>query len=161
MNQIRRGWWYLFNCFILLLIRRGWIESPIEIGKAFIEGLAIGLVPDGAPVEPEPTILVERDGLNRFFSLDDLPFNDDEKVLVLEWFARKLWVILEEGSGDSDYYGKIYDPLVIDLEEREAHSYVFELGDGGRHHSFETLAELEMRLEQEGIERIKEMLQGA
>ncbi len=28
MNQIRRGGWYLLNCFSLLLIRWGWLESP-------------------------------------------------------------------------------------------------------------------------------------
>jgi hypothetical protein len=107
---------------------------------------------------PQP-VPIERDGTNQMHSLDDLPLTDDQKVLVLEWFARKLWVMLEEGGGEPDYYGKSYDPLVIDLEEKEAHSYVFNLGDGGRHHPFESLAELEERLEQEGINRIKKLRQ--
>ncbi|MBP8055182.1 MAG: hypothetical protein KA314_05040 [Chloroflexi bacterium] len=106
---------------------------------------------------PQP-IPDEDDGTNQMYSLDDLPLTDAQKALVLEWFARKLWVILEEGSGEPDYYGKSYDPLVIDLEEKEAHSYVFHLDDGGRHHSFESLLDLEERLKQEGINRIREML---
>ncbi len=112
-------------------------------------------------LEANPTLrlLMQRDGTNRFFSLDDLPFSDDEKVFVLEWFARKLWVILEEGSGDPDYYGKSYDPLTIDREKGVAHSYVFNLSEvGGRHHPFESLLDLEALLVQAGITRIKEML---
>lgn len=110
---------------------------------------------DAAAPQPIP---VERDGTNHMFTLDDLPLDDMQKVLVLEWFARKLWVMLEEGGGEPDYYGKGYDPLVIDLEGKEAHSYVFDLDDGGRHHPFESLLELEEKLKQEGIKRIKEML---
>ncbi len=52
----------------------------------------------------------------------------------------------------------MYDPLVIDLEKKEAHSYVFHLDDGGRHHPFESRLELEEKLKQEGISRIREML---
>ena len=48
------------------------------------------------------------DGTNKFFSIDDLPFSDEAKRMALEWFARKLWVLLEEGSGESDYYCKMY-----------------------------------------------------
>ena len=95
------------------------------------------------------------DGTNQFFHIDDLPFSKGEKRMVLEWFARKLWVLLEEGSGESDYYGKMYDPLVI--EGRTAHSYVFDFEDGGRHHPFKSLAHLEKMLMDEGVKRINAM----
>lgn len=123
-------------------------DSPVEIQS-------FGVFARNAAAPPMP---IERDGTNRMYSLDDLPLDEVQKMLVLEWFARKLWVMLQEGSGDIDYHGKSYDPLVIDPEAKEAHSYVFNLGDGGRHHPFTDLLDLEERLKQEGITRIREML---
>lgn len=81
-------------------------------------------------------------GGNEFYDIDELPLTDDQKEMVLEWFAQKIWRTLND-----DLYGKSYDPLVID--GRTAHSYVFELSDGdfGRHHvGWDSLAELERRL---------------
>ena len=92
---------------------------------------------------------------NKFFTIDDLPLSDEQKRQVLEWFARKLWTLLEEGSGERDYYCKSYDPLVI--EGNVAHSYVFDLEDGGRHHPFRDLAHLEKMLVDEGIRAISEL----
>lgn len=96
------------------------------------------------------------DGTNKFFHIDDLPFSEEAKRMVLEWFARKLWVLLEEGSGDSDYYCKMYDPLVI--KDNIAHSYVFDMEDGGRHHEFKDLEHLEKMLMDEGIRQIQTMI---
>lgn len=129
------------------------IKIDGEERSALITSFAI-LPRDAAAPQPVP---IERDGTNRMFTLDDLPLDDTQKALVLEWFAKKLWVMLEEGSGDPDYYGKMYDPLVIDLEAKEAHSYVFDLPDGGRHHPFSDLLDLEEKLKQEGIRRIRGM----
>ena len=95
-------------------------------------------------------------GLNLFHTIDNLPLSEHQKCCVLEWFARKLWKILEESTGDPDYYGKSYDPLRID--GKIAHSYVFNLEDGGRHHKFRNLLYLEEMLEKEAIDRIKELL---
>ncbi len=92
------------------------------------------------------------DGTNQFFTINDLPLTEDQKCRVLEWFARKLWVLLEESSGSPHYYGKSYDPLVV--ENNTAHSYVFDLEDGGRHHAFYDLEHLEKMLLDEGIRRI-------
>lgn len=91
--------------------------------------------------------------MNTMYDIDDLPLNRQQKCRVLEWFARKLWVLLEEGSGEPDYYSKSYDPLIIDGDE--AYSYVFSLNDGGRHHKFNNLKHLEDMLMAEGIDRIK------
>ena|GEM_PF-5062400 len=88
-------------------------------------------------------------GSNQYYTVDDLPFGFLEKCAALEWLARHLWVILEESSGRSGYHCKSYDPLVIEMTE--AHSYVFHLGDGGRHHSFESLERLEEMLMDETI----------
>jgi hypothetical protein len=91
---------------------------------------------------------------NDLFSIDDLTtLTKEQKEEVLMWFARKLWVLLEEGSGNPDYYGKAYDPLLI--EGNIAHSYVFDFQDGGRHHDFENLSDLEKMLMQEGIDTIQ------
>lgn len=115
-----------------------------EIKKEFINRLS------------EPKIdLPERNGCNIFYSIDDLPFTDEQKTYCLEWLARKLWVILEESSGEPDYYGKMYDPLYVELEDKKAHSYVFDLEDGGRHHKFTSLSDLEKQLIQEAIKTIK------
>lgn len=83
-------------------------------------------------------------GANEMFHIDDIPLTESGKKLVLEYLARKLWVVLEERSGEPDYYGKSYDPLVIG--QGVAHSYVFELSGDGRHHPFKTLAELKEML---------------
>lgn len=92
-----------------------------------------------------------RNGVNPYRTINDLPLSEMQKRCVLEWFAWKIWEMLME-LGIEDGHGKLYDPLVI--EENECHSYVFDLGDGGRHHKYETLAELEERLKNEMIESI-------
>ncbi len=93
---------------------------------------------------------------NNYFSIDELPLTQAQKECVLEWLARKLWVIYEESSGEPDYYGKSYDPLVI--EGDTAHSYVFNLWDGGRHHVFENLKQLEDGLIKETIENLQGLI---
>ena len=87
--------------------------------------------------------------MNNIFSINDIDVSEEIKKNILEWFARKLWILLEEGSGEPDYYHKSYDPLTI--EGNTAHSYVFGFRDGGRHHPFKNLSELEEMLMEEGI----------
>lgn len=94
---------------------------------------------------------------NPYFTLSDLGLIKEQEEAVLMWFARKLWVILEEGSGEPDYYCKVYDPLLI--SGNLAYSYVFNFEDGGRHHPFESLEQLEEMLVKEGIVRVKELIQ--
>lgn len=96
------------------------------------------------------------DELNRYRSIDDLPFPDALKKIVLEWFAWKLYHLLEYGSGAPDWHCKSYDPMVI--EGNTAHSYVFDLEDGGRHHPFKNYKHLEKMLMDEGVERIQAMI---
>ena len=97
-------------------------------------------------------------GYSRWRSIAELPLTRLEKEAVLELFAMHLWYILEEGSGNPDYHHKSYDPLVI--EDNEAHSYVFRLSEqGGRHHEFMSLAELEGRLIEDAVSRIKNLLE--
>ena len=95
--------------------------------------------------------------MNDIFSINDIDVSDEIKKNILEWFARKLWILLEEGSGEPDYYHKSYDPLTI--EGNIAHSYVFDFRDGGRHHPFKNLSELEEMLMEEGINSIKSLLE--
>lgn len=93
---------------------------------------------------------------NEYFTINDLPLTEEQKKSVLEWFARKLWIIQVEGiAQDGDYYGKHYDPLVIDTEEKIAHSYVFSLRGGYRHHEYKDLEHIEKMLMDEIVERCK------
>jgi hypothetical protein len=78
-------------------------------------------------------------GYNPFQAIDDLPLTDDQKEMVLEWFAQKIWNTLDEPG-----HCKSYDPLII--EGKTAHSYIFDFRSGGRHHDFSNLAELEEML---------------
>ena len=98
-------------------------------------------------------------GYNRYHDIDDLPLDYLEKCAVLEYLARKLWIILEESTGAPEYAGKTYDPLII--EGNIAHSYVFDLEDGGRHHSFKDLKHLETMLINEAISRLLYRPRGA
>lgn len=91
--------------------------------------------------------------LSEYYSIDDLPLTEEQKMMVLVWFARKLWILIEEGSGDPEYYCKSYDPL--SFWDGKAHSYVFDLEDGGRHHEYGSLEHLENMLMSEGINEIK------
>lgn len=89
---------------------------------------------------------------NEFYTIDDLPneiFTDFEKKMILEWFARK--IIEAVNLIDKDFFdiGKSYDPLIIDLDKKEAYSYFFDLGEGGRVHEFASLQELEKRMVKE------------
>lgn len=77
----------------------------------------------------------------RWFDIDDLPLSRAQKECVLEWYAMKIWKL--EGP---DHH-KSYDPLTI--EGNVAHSYVFNLDNGGRHHEFGSLKDLELMLDQE------------
>lgn len=96
--------------------------------------------------------------MTMFQTIDGLSLTDQQKVAVLEWFAQKLWTMLEEGSGCPEYGGKSYDPLTIDLPMMRAYSYVFNLENGGRSHPFTSLIHLEQQLVDEGIKTIRDML---
>lgn len=41
-----------------------------------------------------------------------------------------------------DGNSKFYDPLTIDTQTKVAHSYAFNLWDGGRHHPYESLEQI-------------------
>lgn len=88
---------------------------------------------------------------NELYDIDCLPFNEEEKKTILEYLAQKYWQIIL--AFDDDSYCKHYDPLVI--SGGQAHSYIFDLEDGGRHHSFKNLKHLEKMLTDETIETIK------
>lgn len=94
--------------------------------------------------------------MNDKYTIDDLELDDLQKANVLEWFARKVWVMIEESSGDPDYYAKSYDPLTIDLESKEAMSYIFHLETGGTVHPFTNLVEIEDSITKEAINVFKQ-----
>jgi hypothetical protein len=85
-----------------------------------------------------------RAGFNGLRSINDLDLDAEQKEQVLEWFAWKIWDAGEYAYGEDAYYGKSYDPLVI--EGLTAHSYVMDLDSGGRHHPFTDLADLERQM---------------
>ncbi len=86
-------------------------------------------------------------------TIDGLPLNKIQKRYVLEWLAWKFYDLLLK-LGIEDGYCKSYDPLLI--EGDKCHSYVFDLGDGGRYHSYKNLREIEDKLFNEIVKRIKE-----
>ena len=87
----------------------------------------------------------EENFANPYRTIDDLPLSPEQKKCVLEWFA---WKITEVASAKNLFVGmKHYDPLMIDDEE--AHSYVFDFEDGGRHHKYRDLKHLEKMLMEE------------
>lgn len=51
---------------------------------------------------------------------------------------------------------KSYDPLRIDEEEKIAHTYAFDLWDGGRHHPYESLEQVVQGIRKEAVENLRE-----
>lgn len=57
----------------------------------------------------------------------------------------------------SDGHGKTYDPL--EIEDNIAHTYVFDLEDGGRHHPIKDLPDLVRQMFEETVRNIKEEIE--
>ena len=89
---------------------------------------------------------------NEFYDIDTLPLKNFQKEMVLEYLAQKLWRILIR-TDILESHCKSYDPLLI--EGTIAHSYVFDMKDGGRHHGFKDYKDLETMLMDETINHIK------
>lgn len=79
-----------------------------------------------------------------FRDIDELPLSTLQKRCVLEWFAFNVLKMTD----CLDLCSKHYDPMFI--EDREAHSYAFNLENGGRHHSYTSLKHLESMILDEG-----------
>ena len=88
-------------------------------------------------------------------TVDNIQVADEVKAQILELLAWHLWRV-KVRLGTEDGSCKSYDPLHVDLEEKEAHTYVFDLWDGGRHHPYESLQQLEQGLEDNTVEEIQE-----
>lgn len=74
-------------------------------------------------------------------NIDSLPLSELQKACVLEWLAQKLQQTDFARKNDIWQYGKSYDPLLFD--GNTAHSYVLNMSDGGRHHTFAEMKEVE------------------
>lgn len=92
----------------------------------------------------------EREG--NYWTIKNLPLTDQQKECVLEYLARRYWQLLLD-TNIQDGHSKSYDPLLI--EGDTAHSYVYDMEDGGRHHSFKDYAHLEEMLYDETLGQIK------
>ena len=77
---------------------------------------------------------------NPYYSIDDLPFTQTQKEIALEWLAWQLEKLRKKIYGEW-HSSKTYDPLFI--QDRTAHSYAFDLWDGGRHHEFKSFEQLQ------------------
>jgi len=97
--------------------------------------------------------------MNELYEIDDLKLPKEQKKRVLEWYARKLWHILRQ-LDISDGHCKMYDPLLFDTEKKVVHSYIFDLWDGGRHHPYETLKQVEDGITKEVITEIQSVMIG-
>ncbi len=85
-------------------------------------------------------------------SIGVLQLTDEQKERVLEWYAEKVWQLLQD-LDISDGCSKRYDPLTI--KDGIAHSYVFDLEDGGRRHFFRDYEHLEEMIQNELLETIR------
>lgn len=74
---------------------------------------------------------------------------EQEYKVYLEGMAWGIW------NFDEEMYGKISDPLYIGDDLENVYSYAFDFHDGGRHHKFNSLEEIEKSLLNE-IKKIKE-----
>ena len=78
------------------------------------------------------------------WTIADLPFNDEQKEVILEYLAHQYWAVLETLDPDISKWGwKWYDPLTI--QNGVALSYVFDF-EGGREHPFRDFPHLESML---------------
>lgn len=85
-------------------------------------------------------------------NIDELPLTENQKACVLEWVAQRLSVTDFAQTNDIWQCGKSYDPLSIDVEEKVAHSYMMDMKDGGRHHPFNKMSEIENAIFKEFFE---------
>jgi hypothetical protein len=98
-------------------------------------------------------IEANEDGITRNDFVDPDSFHTHEKALV--WLAQKYYKLLL-AIGAQLGHRKSYDPLTIeyDGDKKIAHSYVFDFEDGGRHHPFRDLEQLEEMLDVEIVRQI-------
>jgi hypothetical protein len=73
---------------------------------------------------------------------------------TVEAYAQACWDILL-ALDIQDGHCKSYDPLTIDEAEKIAHSYVFDLWDGGRHHKYGSLYQVINAIKEETVKAIK------
>lgn len=92
---------------------------------------------------------------NEWYNIDDLPLTAEQKKCVIEWYAKKVWIIMIEAIEEYDNHCKHYDPLKIN-SKGECSSYVFDLEDGGRHHKYKNLNHLEEMITKEVVGTIKQ-----
>ena len=90
---------------------------------------------------------------------DKLLYADKDRIkkAVLEWYAKKLDRMMQETVGESPG-AKSYDPLSFESCDDGtyiAHSYAFDMKDGGRHHHGLTFNEVEEYITQETINWIR------
>jgi|GEM_PF-2403480 len=121
---------------LTLVLDNGWRVYPIEYQRSGVGDMVVKYFPK-----------------KEKRSIDDLPLNETQKRYVLEWLAWKFYNLLLK-LGIEDGYCKSYDPLLI--EDDKCHSYVFDLDDDGRHHPYKNLREIEDKLFNEVVKRIKE-----
>lgn len=68
--------------------------------------------------------------------------NEKDYKTYLEGMAYGIWRTLVL-TGRQDGYHKMCDPLTFVDDEKEVFSYVFDLWDGGRHHKYTSLSQVE------------------
>ncbi len=87
-------------------------------------------------------------------TIDDLPFTDEHKRIALVWMAGVIRDRLAVEKLGVDGHSKSFDPLSFSDDGSKVHSYVFDLHDGGRHHSFTSFADIEARVIDETADAI-------
>lgn len=110
-------------------------------------------IQDYKEIDAEAAKFREKYVCERKDEITALPLTREQQMAVVEWLANKYWQILLD-LNIQDGHCKSYDPLLI--EGGTAHSYVFDLEDGGRHHDFRDLNHLVKMLDSD----MRSMLRG-
>ncbi len=92
-------------------------------------------------------------------NIDELPLTEGQKACVLEWLTQRLErTFLSQELEIFSGHCKSYDPLSIDVGHKVAHSYVMDMWDGGRHHSYKNLKQVEDYIFLEFFEEVEREL---
>lgn len=93
--------------------------------------------------------------------IDKLPFDTEDKAVILEYLASMVLQMLQEIEPDCWDHCKFGDPLTFQGGDKrkgyEVFSYLF--FGSGRHHRFKSLEDIEKAIKDELVENVRYLLE--